>query len=439
MLLAVAATLGFAALPATALAAEVLPAAAPAAAAPTAEAPAAEASATHAVDEFFAGDGVAIDLDEPAQRDASQEIAPLWTGVTKDTFTLVIPGTFEQSKARELLALVNAARAKVGSGPLEYDENLEQIAMVRAAEIAVMFSHSRPNGQTCFSAADEMGVNSVFFCGENILCGGVYTSEFANQLWTESPGHYKNMINPGFTSVGFGAFEQNGVMFWVECFGDGGGTGFVSSPMNEYATVATEALPQFLTYVFSDIDPNDWYLSPHPDDFLYCYNSGIMTGMSNGTFGTHRSVTRGQVATILWRLAGEPQASAPAFSDVDYGAYYGKAIMWARSTGVVSGYAATNTFAPDRAVSREELVTMMRNYVLKIDGTNLPEPSSKAESMPDWNAVTEYARPAFAWAIDEGILSGVKDGGVAYLKPQSGATRISTAIMMARFHRDVLR
>lgn len=378
-------------------------------------------------------------LCDAVSRGRAQDVEPLWAGVTKDTFSLKIGGTYQQSKARELLALVNAARANVGVPALEYDENLEQIAMLRAAETAISFSHTRLNGSGCFSAADEMGIDSVFFCGENILAGNVYSPEFANQLWTNSPGHYQNMIEAGFTSVGFGTFERGGVLYWVECFGQGGGTGFASAAQDGYATVKTEALPQYLNHAFSDIDPNGWYLSPSASDFLYCYNSGIMTGMPNGTFGTNASVTRGQVATILWRLAGEPQASAPAFSDVDYGQYYGKAIDWARSTGVVSGYAATNTFAPERAVSREELVTMMRNYVTRIEGTPLPDASSKAESMPDWGRVEEYARPAFAWAIDEGIVSGVKVDGVSYLKPKDGAARVSTAIMMARFHRDVLR
>lgn len=385
------------------------------------------------------GDCASVEMGDAASRVGLQEAEPLWTGVTKDTFSLKIGGTFQQAKARELLALVNAARADVGAPALEYDENLEQIAMLRAAETSIYFSHTRLNGLGCFSASDDLGIDSVYFCGENILAGNVYTSDFANQLWTNSPGHYQNMIYSGFTSVGFGTFERGGILYWVECFGDGGGTGFVSAATNGYATVATEALPQYLNYAFSDIDPNGWYLSPSATDFLYCYNSGIMTGMPNGTFGTNASVTRGQVATVLWRLAGEPKASAPAFIDVDYGQYYGKAIAWARSTGVVSGYAATNTFAPERPVSREELVTMMRNYVTRIEGMSLPEASSKAASMPDWNYVSDYARPAFAWAIDEGILSGVKEDGVSYLKPQAGATRVSTAIMMARFHRDVLR
>ena len=87
--------------------------------------------------------------------------------------------------------------------------------------------------------------------------------------------------------------------------------------------------------------------------------------MRKPSFAPYENVTRGQVATISWRLAGEPLASATAFADVNYDEYYGKAVTWARATSVVSGY-PNNTFAPDKPVSREELVSMMRNYAIKI-------------------------------------------------------------------------
>ena len=81
---------------------------------------------------------------------------------------------------------------------------------------------------------------------------------------------------------------------------------------------------------------------------------------------------------------------------------------------------------------------MMRNYAIKIAHMDPVSSSSKAEAMPDWAFVSAFARPAFAWAIEEGILSGVSDHGVSYLKPQDGAWRVSAALMMTRFHRDIL-
>lgn len=370
---------------------------------------------------------------------ASIETAPIETlaaSSNNKTFTLTIDGAYHQSAARELLDLVNAARANVGVAPLQYDENLEKIAMLRAAETAVSFSHTRLDNTSCFTASDDFNITSPFFCGENILMGA-YNSSDANRWWTQSPGHYSNMIADWFTSVGFGVFERAGRCYWVECFGQGGGTGFVTQAANGAASVDTQARPQYIDYQFYDVNPYDWYIKPDASDFLYCLNNGFMGGYGNHRFAPYESVTRGMVATILWRLAGEPQASAPAFKDVNYGEYYGRAVTWARSCGVVSGY-PNNTFAPNKPVTREELVTMMRNYAIKIAHVNPTSSSSKAEAMPDWNSVSSFARPAFAWAIEEGVLSGVSDHGVSYLKPQDGAWRVSAALMMTRFHRDVL-
>lgn len=353
-----------------------------------------------------------------------------------NTFNLDIDGAFHQSAARELLDLVNAARAKVDAAPLQYDENLEKIAMLRAAETAISFDHTRLDGTSCFTASDDLSVNNVFFCGENILMGA-YNANDANRWWTESPGHYTNMITARFTSVGFGVFERGGYWYWVECFGEGGGTGFVTQAVDGPASVVARALPAYIDYQFYDVNRFDWYIKPDASDFLYCLNNGFMGGYGNHRFAPYENVTRGQVATILWRLAGEPQASAPVFADVNYDEYYGRAVTWARATGVVSGY-PNNTFAPDKPVTREELVTMMRNYAVKIAHMNPVSSSSKAEAMPDWSSVSAFARPAFAWAIEEGILSGVSENGVSYVKPQDGAWRVSAAIMMARFHRDIL-
>ncbi len=352
------------------------------------------------------------------------------------TFSLTIDGAYHQGVARELLDLVNAARANVGVAPLKYDESLEKVAMLRAAETAVSFSHTRLDGSSCFTASDDLGVRDVFFCGENILMGA-YNATDANRWWTESPGHYTNMITARFTSVGFGVFEREGHWYWAECFGEGGGTGFVTQAVNGAASVDTRALPQYIGYQFTDVNNLDWYIKPDASDFLYCLNNGFMGGYGNHTFAPYENVTRGQVATILWRLAGEPLASATAFADVNYDEYYGKAVTWARATSVVSGY-PNNTFAPDKPVSREELVSMMRNYAIKIAHMDPVSSSSKAEAMPDWASVSAFARPAFAWAIEEGILSGVSDHGVSYLKPQDGAWRVSAALMMTRFHRDIL-
>ena len=370
-------------------------------------------------------DGAGVELQDAA-------VAP--------TFGIGVTGAFHQTEARKLLDLVNRARAARGVQPLAYDTGLEECAMLRAAECQIVFDHSRPNGWDCFTAAAQLGVETGWARGENIA-EGYATAEATNRQWTESPGHYENMVNPSFTSVGFAAFEMDGRWCWVEFFGATAGTGFDTAALDGTVTVATDAQAAFLPLVFQDVDPNDWYIAnDYGANFIYTLNAGLMSGYSDRpAFGPYDSVTRGQVATILWRMAGEPDRSAPAFDDVDYGRYYGRAIAWARATGVVSGYTGSNDFGPEAPVSREQLCVMLSNYASKIVGMDTSSAMAKASAMPDWARVSAWAREAVGWALDEGIMSGVQvSGSRRELQPQGSAVRCQMATMVAVFHRDVL-
>lgn len=356
------------------------------------------------------------------------------------TFIINAIGNFHQTEARKLLDLVNQARAREGVRPLAYDTNLEDVAMLRAAECQMSFSHTRPNGWDCFTAADQLGVNTGWTMGENIAAG--YSNAAAtNQQWTNSAGHYRNMVNPNFTSFGVAAFEMNGWWCWVEFFGATQGTGFNTAALDGTYMVTTDAQVAFLPLIYEDVNPSDWYVAKDGgENFCYVINTGLMSGYGNRpAFGPYDSVTRGQVATILWRMAGEPIVSSADFSDVNYGEFYGQAIRWARATGVVSGYGDTNTFGPDEAVTREQLCVMLANYASRIAGLDVSSTMAKASSMPDWGQVSSWSREAMGWALDEGIMSGVEvSKGYRELKPKDSAQRCQLATMVAVFHRDIL-
>ena len=376
-------------------------------------------------------------LGEPAS--ASESDAELQAkGIEKDTFTISVPGAFRQTEARSILDLVNAARAGVGSSALTWDTNLEQVAQLRAAELVLTFSHTRPDGRDCFTAAGDMGTSFGTTAGENIfMSSGNASAVVANGAWTNSPGHYQNMVNSSFTSMAAASFSYAGATFWVEVFGGTSGTGFNTQATDGNRYVNTEATAQYLPFIFSDVSSGDWFIQGGGKNFLYALNNKLMTGYS-GThyFGPWDSVTRGQVATILYRMEGSPAASSQDFSDVDYGQYYGNAIRWARSARVISGYDG-NVFAPDNPVSREDLAVMLSNYA-KYKGLDVSSDMAKAEAMPDWGSVDSYAQQALGWALDKGIMSGSDEGGVRYLRPLGNAQRCAAATMMATFHRDVL-
>lgn len=192
-----------------------------------------------------------------------------------------------------------------------------------------------------------------------------------------------------------------------------------------------------LVYGFSDVSATDWYAT---DEVLgYATSHGLLQGYGGTTrFGPYDSVTRGQVATILWRIAGEPNASAQDFSDVDYSNYYGAAVKWARSTGVISGYGSTNTFGPENPVTRQELCVMLANYAEKVAGLSMSSTCSGLDRIAGANQVAPWAREQMGWAVDNGIISGEVVDGTARVNPNGTAQRCAVAKMASVFHRDVL-
>lgn len=126
---------------------------------------------------------------------------------------LTISGTYHYEKAYEVLKLVNAERAAVGAKPLVMDKDLLDAAMLRSAETCILFSHSRPSGQSYSSLCSKIR-------GENIAAGNSTAKSTMNQ-WMNSPGHKSNILSENYTSIGIGCFSQGGVCFWVQVFGEG--------------------------------------------------------------------------------------------------------------------------------------------------------------------------------------------------------------------------
>lgn len=153
---------------------------------------------------------------------------------------------------------------------------------------------------------------------------------------------------------------------------------------------------------------------------------GIMGGYDAESFGPNDPLSRGQLATILWRSAGEPEADAPDFADVDYTQYYGGAIEWARSEGVIGGFDA-QTFGPDQPISREQLATILYRYQTSLGGDASGD-ADRLGKYPDASSTSEYALKAVTWSVEQGIL-----GGGGSLSPQGGATRAEAAKMVLVF------
>lgn len=187
---------------------------------------------------------------------------------------------------------------------------------------------------------------------------------------------------------------------------------------NVYARFSGSGLP------FADVPSGSWYY----DDVAYVYDTGLMTGLTATTFGPNLSTTRGMIVTILWRMENEPAAKHGCpFADVRRGSYYEQAIAWASENGIVTGFDAS-TFAPDRAITREQLAAILFRFAAYrgMDAVTLRETLS---SFQDQAAISVYAVSALNWAVGEGLMQGTGDK----LEPTGNATRAQVAAMLRRF------
>lgn len=114
--------------------------------------------------------------------------------------------------AKEVFNLVNAERQKAGLTPLAYYEAGQPAVDIRCDELKVQFSHTRPNGSSCFTVLEELGLR-VWSCGENIAWGQ-RSPEEVMQDWMNSEGHRANILNPNFT--GLAVATDDG--YWVQMF-----------------------------------------------------------------------------------------------------------------------------------------------------------------------------------------------------------------------------
>lgn len=187
---------------------------------------------------------------------------------------------------------------------------------------------------------------------------------------------------------------------------------------NVYARFSGSGLP------FADVPSGSWYY----DDVAYVYDTGLMTGLTATAFGPNLSTTRGMIVTILWRMENEPAAKHGCpFADVRRGSYYEQAIAWASENGIVTGF-DSSTFAPDRAITREQLAAILFRFAAYrgMDAVTLRENLS---SFQDQAAISAYAVSALNWAVGEGLMQGTGDK----LEPTGSATRAQVAAMLRRF------
>lgn len=204
-----------------------------------------------------------------------------------------------------------------------------------------------------------------------------------------------------------------------------GGVGFWELSQDSGGDLIQSAWTAWNGGRFQDVPRDAWYAGAVE---RVCA-AGLMNGTGPASFSPGGTVTRGQIAAILHRLAGEPAARGSSFSDVSASAYYGEAVAWAARQGVVEGF-YDGTFRPDLPVSRQQLAAILWRYA-GLEGADSGARAS-LRGYRDAGEVSGYAREAMSWALAEGILQGTRD---QTLQPQGRAARGQAAVLLERFQK----
>ena len=190
-----------------------------------------------------------------------------------------------------------------------------------------------------------------------------------------------------------------------------------------FTAVEVEGLP------FTDVTSGDWFY----DAVAYVYDKGMMEGTTDTTFAPTMNLTRSMIAQVLYNLEERPEApGAAGFPDVAAGAWYADAVNWAAARGIVKGY-DTGAFGPEDSVTREQLAAILYRYA-QAKGYDTTQGGMAVREFSDSASISDWAQEAMAWAVNAQVLSG-KGNGV--LDPQGTATRAEVAQMLMNFGEHV--
>ena len=182
---------------------------------------------------------------------------------------------------------------------------------------------------------------------------------------------------------------------------------------------------------FSDVEETAWY---YPE-VQYVVDEGLMNGVSEDRFDPNAPVTRGMVATILWRFEELEEPEVHSFSDVKSDAWYTDAVHWITNHHVAEGY-GNGVFGVNDPATREQIIQILYCYYDKYrnityyNSKPLEQSENQLTDYEDYQAISEWAEESMKWAVDMGILKG--DG--KKLNPQKDISRAEMATLIHRFY-----
>lgn len=365
-------------------------------------------SATTTPDDDFSVDSVFADAKENIKYNIGNDLDNLWNGLVGGAGASVTP-----------IAGTSGAWLE-GSGTVTMNSLSDEVSLADS-EISVTARGTNAR----FALAD--GIDSATVSGSgnlalNCTAGDVtvtFNGTAANGVTLARSG---DRVTISGASGGSVVVSENGATTTTTTITPGQDVSVtLDGDINEEPDTPAGDMP------FTDVRTSDWFYDP----VKYVYEEKLMTGTGANTFAPNLTTTRGMIVSILYRLEGGPQINGSSpFTDVKDDDWYGDAVRWAERAGVVSGTSAT-TFAPNAAITREQLAAILMNYAnYKHENTSARADLSKYS---DAGKISSWANDVMAWAVSKGYISGMT---ATTLAPQGSATRAQVAAILQRYLAD---
>lgn len=202
--------------------------------------------------------------------------------------------------------------------------------------------------------------------------------------------------------------EKNGTWTPLKARLEGNYITFETDHFSLYSVVNKDkGMTTYSKLPFSDVRIADWFYN----DVKYVYEKGMMAGTAADVFAPNATTTRAMIVTILYRLEGSPAVTGTsAFVDVPAGQWYTDAVNWAAANQIVKGTSAT-TFAPNASITREQMAAILYRYA-QYKGYDVTK-KADLSGYSDNGQVSAYAKDALAWANAAKLINGVTNTTLA--------------------------
>ena len=364
-------------------------------------------SATTTPDDDFSVDSVFADAKENIKYNIGNDLDNLWNGLVGGAGASVTP-----------IAGTSGAWLE-GSGTVTMNSLSDEVSLADS-EISVTARGTNAR----FALAD--GIDSATVSGSgnlalNCTAGDVtvtFNGTAANGVTLARSG---DSVTISGASGGSVVVSENGATTTTTTITPGQDVSVSFAGETEQPDEPASDLP------YRDVRANEWFY----DAVKFVSDEKLMTGTGANTFAPNLTTTRGMIVSILYRLEGGPQINGSSpFTDVKDDDWYGDAVRWAERAGVASGTSAT-TFAPNAAITREQLAAILMNYAnYKHENTSARADLSKYS---DAGKISSWANDVMAWAVSKGYISGMT---ATTLAPQGSATRAQVAAILQRYLAD---